>query len=90
MNSPDILLYAAVSHGHNCRIYLCLSLHLFTESYLVADAITYKSNPQCLSIALSVSTHQYQVNTTSSQISMLVPGFQEPLTAQHPRNKCFV
>ena len=39
MNSPDILLHEAASHGLNHRINLYLCLYLFTESYLVADAI---------------------------------------------------
>ena len=81
MNSPDVLLHEAASHGHNCRINLCLYLYLFTWSYLVADAIAYLSSLQCLNVLPSVSTHQCQVNTAPSQINALVPGFQEPLTA---------
>ena len=40
MNSPDVLLHEAASHRLNHRINLCFCLYLFTESYLVADAIT--------------------------------------------------
>ena len=76
MSSPE-----AASHSHNYRINLCPCLYLFTESYLVADAIAYLSSLQCLNIAPSISTHQCQVNTAPSQISTLVPGFQKPLTA---------
>ena len=81
MNSPDILLREAASHGHNCKINLYLCLYLFTGNYLVADAIAYLSSLQCLNVALFVSTHQCPVDTAPSQINMLVPGFQEPLTA---------
>ena len=81
MNSPDILLHEAASPGHNCRINLCLCLYLFTGSYLVPDTVAYLSSLQCLNVAPSVSTHQCQVDTAPSQIDALVPGFQEPLTA---------
>ena len=80
-NSSDVLLCEVASHGHNCRINLCLCLYLFTGSYLVADAIAYLSSLHCLNVVPPVSTHQCQVNTASSQIDVLVPGFQEPLTA---------
>ena len=80
-NSPDILLHEVVSHGHNYRINLCLCLYLLTRSYLVADAIAYLLSPQCLNVAPSISTHQCQVDTAPSWINMLVPGFQEPPTA---------
>ena len=69
------------SHGYNYRIDLCHCLYLFTESYLVADAVTYLLSSQCLNVAPSVSTHQCQVDTASSQINALVPGVQEPPTA---------
>ena len=39
MNSPDVLLHEAASHGFYDRINVCLCLYLFTESYIVADAI---------------------------------------------------
>ena len=81
MNSPDVLLHEAASHGHNCRINLCHCLCLFTESYPVTDAITYLLHPQCLNVVPSISTHQCQVDTTPSRINTLIPGFQEPLTA---------
>ena len=81
MNSPDVLLHEVASHGLNCRINLCHCLYLFTESYLVADAIAYILSPQCLNTVLSVSTHQCQVNTAPSQINVIVAGFQEPPTA---------
>ena len=58
-----------------------LCLYLFTGSYLVADAIAYLLSLQCLNVAPSINTHQCQVNTALSQINTLVPGFQEPLTA---------
>ena len=80
-NSPDILLHEVASHGLNSRINLCHCLYLFIESYLVADAIAYLLSPQCLNVVPSVSTCQCQVNTAPSQINVLVPGFQEPLTA---------
>ena len=80
-NSPDVLLHEAASHGPNCRINLCLCLYLFTGSYLVADAIACLLNPQCLNVAPSDSTRQCQVDTAPSLINVLVPGFQEPLTA---------
>ena len=78
-NSPDVLLHEAASHGHNCRINLCHYLYLFTESYLVADTIAYLMSSQYLNAAPSISTHQ--VNTAPSQIDVLIPGFQEPPTA---------
>ena len=81
MNSPDILLHEVAPHGQNYRINLCLCLYLFTGSYLVADAIAYLLSLQCLNVVPSVSTHQCQVDTAPSQINVLVPGFQEPLTA---------
>ena len=80
-NSPDVLFCEAASHGHNCRINLCLCLYLFTGNYLVADAIACLSSPQYLNVALSASTHQCQVDTAPSLFNVLVPGFQEPLTA---------
>ena len=79
--SPDVLLHEVASHGHNYRINQCLCLYLFTGSYFVANAIAYLSSLQCSNVAPSVSTHQCQVNTAPSQIEALVPGFQEPLTA---------
>ena len=82
MNSPDVLLQEAASHSYNYRIDLCHCLYLFTESYLVADAITYLLSPQCLNVVPSISTHQCQVNTAPSQINVLVPGLQEPPTAK--------
>ena len=82
-NSPDILLHEAAPHGLNHRINLCLCLHLFTESYLVADAIAKLSCPQCLNVAPSDSTHQCLVDTIPSQINVLVPGFQEPSAANY-------
>ena len=81
MSSPDFLLHEAASHSYNYRIDLCHCLYLFTETYLVAEAITYLSSPQYLNVVPSISTHQCQVDTAPSQINMLVPGFQEPLTA---------
>ena len=81
MNSPDVLLHEAASHGYNYRIDLCHCLYLFTESYLVADAVTYLLSPQCLNVVPSISTHRCQVDTAPSQIKALVPGFQEPPTA---------
>ena len=81
MNSSDILLREVTPHSHNYRINLYLCLYLFTGSYLVADAIAYLSSPQCLNVAPSVRTRQCQVDTAPSRINMLVPRFQEPLTA---------
>ena len=69
------------SHGLNHRINLCHCLCLFTESYLVADAIAYLLSKQCLNVVPSVSTHQCQVDRDPSRINALVPGFQEPPTA---------
>ena len=60
---------------------LCHCLYLSTESYLVADAITYLLGPPCLNIVPPISTHQCQVDTAPSLVNALVPGFQEPLTA---------
>ena len=77
----DILLHKVASHDHNCRINLCHCLYLFTESYLVADAVTYLSSPQCLNVVPPTSTCRCQVNTAPSWINVLVKGFQEPLTA---------
>ena len=57
--------------------------YLFTGSYLVADAITLLSSPQCLNVAPSDSTRQCWVNTTPSRIDTLVPGYQGPLTANY-------
>ena len=81
MNSPDIPLYEAASRSLNYRINLCHCLYLFTESYLVVDAIAYLSSLQCWNVVPSISTCQYQVDTAPSQINALLPGFQEPLTA---------
>ena len=57
--------------------------YLFTESYLVADAITWLLSLQCLNVALSNSTCQCQVDTAPSQINALVPGFQGPPAADY-------
>ena len=54
---------------------------MFTGSYLVADAMANLLSPQCFNVVPSISTHQWQVNTAPSQIDALVPGFQEPPTA---------
>ena len=80
-NSPDVLLHEAASHSYNYRLDLCHCLYLSTESYLVANDVTYLSSQQCLNVTLSISTHQYQVDTAPSRINALVTGFQEPLTA---------
>ena len=81
MNSPDVLLHEVASHSFNCRINLCHCPYLFTESYLVADAIACLLSLQCLIVAPSISTHHCQVDKAPSRINALVPGFQEPLTA---------
>ena len=80
MNSSEVLLHKAASHGYCYRIYLCSCL-LFTEGYLVADAVAYLSSPLCLNVASYDSTHQCKIDITPSQVNMLVPGFQEPSTA---------
>ena len=68
------------SHGYHYRVYLCSCL-LFTKGYLVADAITYPLSLHCSNVVLSMNTHQCQIDTTPSWIEVLVPRFQEPLTA---------
>ena len=77
-NPSDVLLLEVASHSYYYKVYLCYCL-LFTEGYIVAD--TYLSRLQCLNVVLSKSTHQCQINTTPSQIEVLVPKFQEPPTA---------
>ena len=82
MNSSDILLLKAASHGYYYRVYLCYCL-LFTKGYLVADAVAYLLSPQYSDVVLSEGTCQCQFDTTPSQIEASIPRFQEPQTTNY-------
>ena len=68
-----------------CAIYCSTGidvLNLVVLSMLMETRnLQHEDHPSCLNVTLSISTHQCQVNTAPSQINMLVPGFQEPPTA---------